>query len=402
MKTTKKNIEDVLVLGVEDIIEAAHLNKKLLSGKKLRIKYGIDPTGSKIHLGRAIVLWKLREFQELGHKIVLIIGDFTAQIGDPSDKLEKRPFLSPVAVKKNLKNYLQQIGQIIDIKKVEVKYNSSWLKKLNFQEISELAETFSVQQMVARRNFKERWDKGQEISLREFLYPLLQGYDSMKIKSDLEIGGTDQLFNMLAGRKIQEHYGQKPQDVITTSMLLGLDGRKMSTSWGNVINISDSPDEQFGKIMSMRDEMIPHYLELTTGFSKEIIEEHKKSLKKGVNPKLIKEILATRIVARYHGEKKAEAARENFEKKIVKKDLSSAELPYWKVKNEKLSVLDIILSPQGASRPGLSSKSEAQRLIDQGGVQINGETKKDMREVVELKNNDTLKMGKHKIFRIRI
>ena len=184
------------------------------------------------------MFWKLKEFQDLGHTIVLIIGDFTAQVGDPSDKLEKRPFLTAAQVKKNLKNYLPQIGKIIDLKKTEVRYNSEWLKALNFQEISELAEAFTVQQMVRGRNFKDRWDAHKEISVREFLYPLMQGYDSVAIKADVELGGDDQLFNLLAGRKIQERYKQKPQDILINKMLLGTDGRKMSTSWGNVINIS--------------------------------------------------------------------------------------------------------------------------------------------------------------------
>ncbi|MBS3902789.1 MAG: tyrosine--tRNA ligase [Anaplasmataceae bacterium] len=401
MATTKANIDELLSSGVEEIIDAAHLKEKLRSGKKLRIKLGIDPTGSKIHIGRAVVLWKLRAFQDLGHKIVLIVGDFTAQIGDASDKLEKRPFLTPQQVKNNLKQYLAQIGKIIDLKKTEIHYNSRWLKKLNFQQISELAEIFTIQQMIARRNFKERWEKNQEISLRELLYPIMQGYDSVMVKSDVEIGGTDQLFNLLAGRKIQEHFGQSPQDIITVSMLSGLDGRKMSTSWGNVINIVDSPDEQFGKIMSMRDEMIVHYLELATGLPEEQIKTHKEKVKKGAHPKEMKMFLAYTIVARYHGEKKAQAARDNFNKKIVKKDFESADLPDWKVKKNKLSVIDIILSPQGANRPNLKSKHQAQILINQGAVRINGKIKKDMWEIVEVKNNDILKMGKHQIFRIR-
>ena len=194
----EKAIESLLTRNIEAIIDKKHLEQALLSGKKLRIKHGIDPTGDKIHIGRAVVLWKLKELQDLGHKIVLVIGDFTAQIGDPSDKLEKRPFLSPAQIEKNLKNYKVQIGKIIDIKKAEIHLNSKWLSKLNFREISELADLFSVAQMIERRNFKERWERHQEIGLREFMYPLMQGYDSVAVKADVELGGSDQLFNLLA------------------------------------------------------------------------------------------------------------------------------------------------------------------------------------------------------------
>src|SRR3989344_1138594 len=255
-------IRHLLARNVEQVIDRAHLEKTLKSGKKLRIKLGIDPTGEKIHIGRAIVLWKLREFQELGHQVVLIIGDFTAQIGDPSDKLSKRPMLSREQVEKNMRDYLSQIGKILDLHKTETRYNSKWLDKLNFRETAELAESFSVQQMLHRRNFQERWKEGQDISLREFLYPIIQGYDSVAIKADVELGGTDQLFNLMAGREVQKQCGQKPQDVMTVGMLSGTDGRKMSTSWGNVINIVDPADEQFGKIMSMPDKMIQDYFHM--------------------------------------------------------------------------------------------------------------------------------------------
>ncbi len=259
MNGKDEQIDRLLSRNVEDVIDRKHLAEALRSGKKLRIKHGVDPTGPKIHIGRAVALWKLREFQELGHTIVLIIGDFTAQIGDPSDKLEKRPFLSREQIEKNLKDYLPQIAKIIDLKKTEVRYNSEWLAKLNLRDFSELADLFSFQQILERRNFQDRWRKHEEISYREGTYPLLQGYDSVAVKADAELGGTDQLFNLLAGRKIQERYEQKPQDIMTTKMIIGLDGRKMSTSWGNVINISDDPDEQFGKTMSLRDELIPEY-----------------------------------------------------------------------------------------------------------------------------------------------
>jgi uncharacterized protein (TIGR02145 family) len=230
--TDENKIEDILRRGTEDIIEKESLKKRLLSGKQLNIKLGIDPTGPKIHLGRATILMKLRDFQELGHNIILIIGNFTALIGDASDKDAMRRVLTEKEVKENLKDYLSQIGKILDIKKVQVKYNKDWLGKLKIEELIQLSMNFTAQQMIQRRNFKERWDEGKPIGLHELMYPLLQGYDSVVIKSDVEIGGFDQLFNLKAGRILQRVFNQEPQDVMTLKMIYGLDGRKMSTSWG--------------------------------------------------------------------------------------------------------------------------------------------------------------------------
>ena len=261
MKNNKK-IDEALTRGVEKVVDEKHFRDALLSGKKLRIKHGVDPTGDKIHIGRATQLWKLKEFQELGHKIVLIIGDFTAQIGDPSDKPAGRKGMAEKDIKKNMKAYLSQFSKILDIKKIEIHHNSEWFSKMPLKEFLSLAGNFSVQQLVQRRNFKQRWIKKEPISLKEITYPLLQGYDSVMVKADVELGGYDQLFNLNAGRDIQRLSGQKPQDIIILKMLSGLDGRKMSTSWGNVINIIDEPNEMYGKLMSMKDEMISNYFEL--------------------------------------------------------------------------------------------------------------------------------------------
>lgn len=394
MKPSEK-IQHLLKRNVEEVIEKPHLEAALKSGKKLRVKHGIDPTGEKIHIGRAVVLRKLKEFQDLGHKIILIIGDFTAQIGDPSDKLEKRPFLTKAQIEKNLKNYLPQIGKIIDLKKTEVCYNSEWLGKLGLHEVSELAEIFTFQQILERKNFKERLEKHKDISYREGLYPLMQGYDSVAIKADVELGGTDQLFNLLAGRKIQQHYGQKPQDIMTTKMLLGLDGRKMSTSWGNVINIADSPDEQFGKIMSMRDEQILNYFELATDLSEAQIKKHKQGLTDGKNPKFIKEELAYEMVKRYHGEAAAQKAKERWEKLFSKKEISKTKLPVLKLPAKKMTALDLVLK-SGVAK----SKSEARRLIEQGGFEVDGKKIKDPN--VQIKGGEIVKIGKKNFFRLRI
>lgn len=393
-KIDEEKVDALLSRNVEDVIDAAHLRAALLSGKKLRVKFGIDPTGEKIHIGRAVAFWKLKEFQDLGHTIVLIIGDFTAQVGDPSDKLEKRPFLSAAQVKKNLKHYLAQIGKVIDIKKAEIRYNSEWLATLNFQEISELAEAFTVQQMVERRNFKDRWDAHKEISLREFLYPLMQGYDSVMVKADVELGGTDQLFNLLAGRKIQERYKQKPQDVMTNKMLLGTDGRKMSTSWGNVINIIDTPDDQFGKVMSMHDDQISNYFHLATDVPVTEIKKYIDGIKGGDNPKKVKEILAFEVVRRYHGEEKARAAAENFAKTFSRRETPEV-IPALKINNGTILPVDLIIA-SGVFK----SRSEARRLIEQGGFDVDNHPCRDPQQPLVLRGGEVIKVGKKRFFKV--
>ena len=391
----QQKVDELLSRNVEDVIDREHLRTALLSGKKLRVKYGIDPTGNRIHIGRAVTFWKLKEFQDLGHVIVLIIGDFTAQVGDPSDKLDKRPMLTAAQVKTNLKTYLSQIGRILDIKKTEVRYNSEWLKKLNFQEISEIAESFTVQQMVERRNFRDRWEAHKDISLREFMYPLMQGYDSVAIKADVEIGGTDQLFNLLAGRKIQERYRQKPQDIMIAKMLAGTDGRKMSTSWGNVINVIDPPDEQFGKIMSVHDDQVGNYLYLATGLPNETIRRYMDGIKSGDNPKKIKEELAFAVVERYHGEKAARAAAEHFANLFSRRGEMPTDIPGLKLKDGHISPADLIVV-SGV----VKSKSAARRLVEQGGFDVNNKQWRDPQASLDLQGGEVIKIGKKRFFKV--
>ena len=388
-------VEEVLSRNVEDVIDREHLRAALFSGRKLRVKFGIDPTGAKIHIGRAVAFWKLREFQDLGRLIVLVIGDFTAQVGDPSDKLDKRPMLTAAQVKANLKTYLSQIGKILDLKKTEIRYNSEWLKMLNFQEISEIAESFTVQQMVERRNFRDRWEAHKDISLREFMYPLMQGYDSVAIKADVELGGTDQLFNLLAGRKIQERYKQKPQDVVITKMLAGTDGRKMSTSWGNVINIADAPDEQFGKIMSVHDDQIGNYFYLATGLPGETIRKYLDGIKSGDNPKKVKEELAFAVVKRYHGEKAAAAAAEHFARLFSRRGEAPTDIPELALRSGRIAPVDLIVA-SGV----LKSKSEARRLVEQGGFDVDNKPRKDPQIPLELRGGEVIKIGKKRFFKI--
>lgn len=316
--TDEKRIDELLNRGVEEIFIREELKALLLSGKQLRIKLGVDPTGPKMHIGRAIPLRKLREFQKLGHQIVFIVGDFTAQIGDASDKKEKRPMLTRAQIDENVKDYKSQVSKIIDVTKAEFVYNSDWLSKLTFEDVAKLSECFSVQQMLARRNFKDRYEVGTEISLREFLYPLMQGYDSVAVKADVELGGFDQLFNVKAGRVVQEFYGMPKQQIMVGSMLEGTDGRKMSTSWENVINIVDDPFDMFGKIMSLRDDLIIKYFMLCTDITLEEIQGFEIEMKNGANPKDIKMRLGVELVTLYHTEKDATLAKnswiETFEK----------------------------------------------------------------------------------------
>jgi len=387
---------ELLTRGVEEIVLREHLESRLASGKKLRVKHGIDPTGPKIHLGRAISLWKLRAFQNLGHKIVLIIGDFTAEVGDPSDKLQKRPFLTAQEIKKNLRGYLAQIGKVIDVKKAEIRYNSEWLKKLTFRETAKLAETFSFQQMLARRNFKERWEQGQDISMREFLYPLMQGYDSVAIKADVEIGGADQLFNLHAGREIQKQYGQEEQDILTTQMLEGTDGRKMSTSWGNVINITDTAEDMYGKIMSMSDGLIEKYFTLCCPhLSLSEVGAIAASLHNGgLSPRDTKMRLAREIVCLYHGKDASQEAEENFIRVFQKKE-APQDMQVFKFENG-IQIIDVLMGTGG-----VPSKTEGKRLLEQGGVEYAGKSITDPRQILDIPEEGAiLRVGKRKFFRI--
>ena len=395
IETNYKKVEEVLTRGVEKVINLNHLRKRLLSGRKLRIKHGIDPTGPKIHIGRATQLWKLKDFQELGHKIILIIGDFTAQIGDASDKQAMRRPLTAKEVKENMKDYIKQIGKILDITKVEFHYNSEWLNKLTAKELLNLAMNFTAQQTIQRRNFKERWERGKPIGLHELAYPLLQGYDSVAVKADVELGGFDQLFNLKIGRDVQKIFGQEPQDIITLKMLFGLDGRKMSTSWGNVINITDKSEEQFGKIMSMKDELILDYFELCTRIPLEEIKKMGKELKKNqINPRDLKLKLAREIVRLYHGKKAAKRAEKEFRRVFERKELPSR-IPNISIKVKKLNILNLLVETKLTS-----SKSEAKRLILQKAVKINGVLKENWQEIIEIKNGMVIQVGKRRFRKV--
>ncbi|MEK7617968.1 MAG: tyrosine--tRNA ligase [Patescibacteria group bacterium] len=383
------NIEGILTRGVEEVIDKAHLEAALKGKKKLRVKLGIDPTSPNIHIGRAVVLWKLRAFQELGHKVVFIVGDFTGLIGDTSDKDSERPMLSPAQVKANLKTYFEQAFKILDKKKTETHYNSEWLKKLGFLEIAEMANLFGLHEMAARENIALRMKTGKRVSFRELMYPLMQGYDSVAVKADVELGGTDQRFNLLAGRTIQPFYKQKPQDILMVPLMEGTDGRKMSSSWGNVVNITDEPNNMFGKIMSIPDNLIEKYFLLATRTPG---EEIKRVMKELNNPRDQKLILSQSVTALYHGEKKSVDAKNAFMSLFSKKELPSG-IKY------RLLPPNIIPTVSGTTSFLFGvSKSEAKRLVEQGGVKIDNEVVKEDKIIEDISKKRLIQVGKRRFY----
>lgn len=391
-----EKIRSILQRGVEEIIHKKHLEAQLRGRKKLRVKLGFDPTSPFLHIGNAATLLKMRAFQDLGHQAVIIVGDFTGLIGDSSDKDSERPMLTEAQVKENIKTYFDQAFKILDKNKTEAIYNSTWLKKLDFQEIGKMADQFSVNEFISRELIKKRLNGGKRVGLRELLYPLMQGYDSVAIKADVEIGGTDQRFNMLAGRTLQEYYGQAPQDVIMISLLEGNDGRKMSKSYGNVINILDDPNVMFGKVMAVNDDLIERYFTMATNTLWQHMDEIKKSYD---NPRDQKMILAHAIVEQYHGSDAARRAQEGFVSQFSKKEMPS-DIEEVKLKAGAYLMADLLVKFKLAA-----SKSEARRLIQQGGVKINQKTfsADGLNEKIKIgtKNNLVLQVGKRKFVKIK-
>lgn len=386
--------DDLLTRNVEDIIVRRELEKKLKAGKKLRVKLGFDPTGKRLHLGRAVTLWKLRDFQALGHKITFVIGDFTAQIGDSSDKDAERQMLSLEQVHENFKNYHRQLAMILDMDKVEIFYNGDWYNKMHLDKFFKLASLFTVQQMTERDNFANRIKTGKPVGLHETLYPLFQGYDSVEMKTDLEIGGSDQLFNMLAARTIQKAFKMAPQSVMTTPLLEGTDGRKMSTSWGNCIFIDELPLEMYGKVMTIRDELIPKYFKMCTNVSLTVIEEVEKNLARGDNPRDTKASLARAIVGRYHGEEVADEVEEEWNRQF-REGNAPQHIEEILIKKEKPhNLVDFI------SQHFHLSKSEARRVINQNGVRVNDVVVTESE--IELADGMIIQIGKRRYKKIKV
>ncbi len=384
------DIQTILTRGVAEVIEKKHLEQALKSGKKLRVKLGIDPTSPNIHIGRAVLLLKLRAFQEAGHTAIFIIGDSTGIVGDTSDKESERPMLTEKQIKANMKTYLAQAYTILDKKKTEVYYNSKWLNKLGFLELARMANLFGLHEMESREIIARRLSAGQRVSIHEILYPLMQGYDSVAVKADLELGGTDQRFNLLAGRRIQPMYDQTPQDILMMELLEGTDGRKMSSSWGNVINVTDEPAEIFGRVMSISDELIIRYFILCTEVPESEIASMAMALKnKSVNPRNLKSKLAFEIVKLYHGEKPAKTAHEGFESKFgTRQGEVSADFEIKKTAGS-YSIVDILVEGKLAS-----SKSEARRKLREGAVEIDGSKITDETASVKLTKGTLIRLGK--------
>ncbi len=396
VKTDPQKIEEILSRGVEKIIEKESLLKKLKSGQRLKIKLGIDPTAPDLHLGNAVVLWKLKEFQDLGHKIILIIGDFTARIGDPSGRLSLRKALSEKEIRENLKAYRFQIGKILDLKKTKIVFNSRHLSRLDLSKLYRIFYFFTVNQLLEREMFQQRMKSGKPIFLHEFFYPILQAYDSVVVKADVEVGGSDQLFNMLMGRELQVFFHQPPQEIITMKILVGTDGKqKMSKSFNNYIGINDPPGEQFGKLMSIKDEAIPQYLELCTRLPIEEIKKDTQLLEsRQINPRDLKKKLAREVVSLYYGKKIALNAEKEFER-VFREKKPPLKMPEIKLKEKYLNILELLVKTKM-----VNSKSEAKRLISQKAVEIDGQTKENWAEVIEIKKKMVVKVGKRKFAKI--
>ncbi len=378
VNTDPQIIDELLSRGVDEVIVKEDLRKKLLSGKQLRVKFGTDPTSPNLHLGRSIPILKLRDLQRLGHQIVFIVGDFTGVIGDTSDKDSERPMLTKEQVKTNMAKYFEQAGKLIDLDNCEFHYNSEWLGNLTYEQIGEQADQFSVAEFIARDNIRRRLDVGTRVSLREMLYPIMQGYDSVMVKSDIELGGTDQRFNLLAGRKLQEHFGQEPQNILMTVLAEGTDGRKMSSSWGNTITFSDEPTAMYAKVMSVGDELIIKYFTLMTRIPLTEVARYETDLKNGANPRDAKMALAKELVTMYHGAEAASQAEDYFikvvQQKALPEDIATVEL----VKAD-WSIIDLLLELQATT-----SRGEARRLIEQGGVKLAEQVVGDSQFVINL------------------
>lgn len=390
---------DFLTRGVEDFVSPEGLEKKLekaaKTGKPLRIKLGADPSRPDLHIGHAVVLRKLRQFQDLGHQAVLIIGDFTASIGDPTGRNKTRPSITLEDAREYGRSYLDQASIILNKDQLDVVHNSDWLDSMNFSEIIKLAAQVTVAQMLERDDFSKRYKSGAPISLHEFLYPLAQAQDSVHLNSDVELGGTDQLFNLLMGRELQKKIGKEPQIIMTLPLLEGTDGvEKMSKSYDNYIGLSDTPTDMFGKILSIPDTMIVKYLTLTTNLSMEEVNEIESKLKSGENPRDFKRLLGRELVKVYYDESAGIAAQEAFDKLFIKKDVPD-EMPELTLSAGEHTLLSV-LSDSGQ----FASKGEIRRLIKQNAVSVDGEKIQDEYYAIDDSGEYVIKAGKRKFLRV--
>jgi len=402
---TDTRFATILKRGVAEIITEAELLRLLNSGRILTLKQGFDPSAPDIHLGHAVGLRKLRQFQELGHKVTLIVGDWTARIGDPSGQSATRPMLSPNEIKSNAQTYMEQFFKVVDKDKTELRWQSEWFSQFTLDEVIKLTSKFTIAQLLAREDFNKRYGSGNPISLTEMLYPLLQGYDSVAIKADVEFGGSDQKFNCLVGRELQQSVGQPPQQVFLVPLLIGTDGnQKMSKSLNNQIGIAEPPREIYGKVMSIPDLLIVDYFELVTDVPEEEITEFKEQLKThSVNPMNLKKRLAHEIVRQFHGKQAADEAQEHFtqvfQKRETPKETRTVELrsvlhPSGKLEIEVQRDITSLLVEAGLAK----SRSEANRLLAQGAIEVDGE--KVSTSLVSLKDGSIIKVGKRRFLRM--
>ena len=389
----------LLLRGVEEIVPEKEFHKKLDEKRPLRVKLGFDPTAPDLHLGHTVILNKLKLFQDLGHQVIFLIGDFTGLVGDPSGVNETRPVLTEKEIKENAKTYERQVFKILDKKKTEIRFNSEWMNQFSPEDFIRLSSVQTVARMLERDDFSKRYSAQKPISIHEFLYPLLQGYDSVALDADIELGGTDQKFNLLLGREVQKFYGKEPQVAFTLPLLEGLDGvKKMSKSLDNYIAIEDNADEMFGKIMSISDVLMWRYFELLSFRDEEEITELKKSQKEGSNPRDIKFLLAEEIVNRFHGEGSGNSAKEEFQSRFQKGN-NPSDIKEITINLEEKSITLAKVLKEAKMVP---STSEALRLIRQGAVRIEGEKILDSKHEINLNSSLLYQVGKRKFSKIKI
>ena len=388
------------IIDIEDL--KAKLEKSQKEGKPLRVKLGLDPTAPDIHLGHAVVLRKIKQLQDLGHKAIIIIGDFTGMIGDPSGRSKTRPALTKEEVLENARTYQEQIFKVIDRDKTEVRFNSEWLGALNFSDVIVLASRHTVARMLEREDFKKRFEEHESIGIHEFFYPLMQGYDSVAIEADIELGGTDQRFNLLMGRTIQRDYGQESQVALMMPLLEGTDGvEKMSKSLGNYIGIYEEPNEMYGKVMSIPDELMIKYYELATDIHPDEISKIKAGLEDGsYHPRDAKMRLAREITSLYHSEEAAQKAEEQF-KAVFQRGGMPDEIPTFEVPQDIISQEGVDMARLIVEAGLAPSTSQARRLISQGAIRVNGEKTDELKNPT-LKDQDVVQVGKRNFIRVRL
>jgi len=397
ISTKQSEIEALLTRRVDQVVVEESLRERLASGEKLRVKLGVDPTAPDIHLGHSVALKKMREFQDMGHQAILIIGDYTSLVGDPSGKSKTRPMLSSEEIEVNAQTYLDQAGKVLDLDKLEIRHNSEWFSKMTFKDILDLVGKFTVARIIEREDFRNRLDEGSDIGMHELLYPVMQAYDSVQLNADIELGGTDQRFNILAGRDLQKKLGQKPQDAMFLGpILVGTDGvKKMSKSLNNYIGLTESPEDMYGKTMSIPDAIMWDWFLMATDVPQLEIQEIRTACDDGeMNPREAKARLAMEIVTAYHSDADAAKAEEHFNRTVRNKEIPD-EIEEFAVSAGKHGLIDLLSDSKLAS-----TKSEARRLIEQGGIKVDGEAIKEIKAEIDVKEPVLIQKGKRGFIRI--